>query len=384
MLIPYNNQTNGKITMKEKTKYTLKTFFASLIKNESAIEGAKNAPWWIAIVLFVLGSFLPIIPIMVNASKTYGASFLSGNIYGYEQAITSCSVDLKTNGYKFEVIENELIGYKDDTALTNTWQPREGEELAADLTPIAHYDATVDGCTVRTFNVFYSSRPYSGKVDSVVSLISDIDAVKYVKLTNQVYDAETFPEVNAESGTYIPSYLILYKGGIYSKIYKAGTSTAATGSYVGSDWKNHQLVDNELLKTVLVVENVSPNVLDTNYVDGVLTNWKNVFNDSYKTQKVKTFWFSSGLYYGIYLVLGVFMGLMMFLLTRGKNNPNRNYTFWLTFKIACWIILSPAVLAMILGFVWSQAAGLGFIVLIGLRTMWLSMRQLNPQAQQPR
>ncbi len=370
--------------MKEKTKYTLKTFFASLIKNESAIDGAKNAPWWIAIVLFVLGSFLPIIPIMVNASKTYGASFLSGTTYGYEQAIATCSVDLKSNNYKFIVEENQLVAYKDDTALVNTWLPREGEELASDLTPVSYYDTVMEGVHCRSLNVFYSSRPYSGKVDSITTLVTAIDKTRYVKNTAEVYDAETYPEVNAESGTYVPSYLILYKGGIYSKIYKAGTSVASVGSYVGSDWKNNHLVDNDLLKTVLQVENVAQNVLDANYVSGVLTNWKDVFNDSYKTQKIKSFWFSSGLYYGIYLVLGAFMALMMFLLTRGKNNPNKNYTFWLTFKISCWIILSPAILAMILGFIWAQAAGLGYIVLIGLRTMWLSMRQLNPAAQQPR
>jgi hypothetical protein len=76
------------------------------------------------------------------------------------------------------------------------------------------------------------------------------------------------------------------------------------------------------------------------------------------------------------------MGLMMFLLTRGKRNPNRNLNFWITTKIAAWICFTPAVLAMIVGFVWSAAAGIGFIVLMGLRTMWLSMRQLSPAMQQ--
>ena len=76
------------------------------------------------------------------------------------------------------------------------------------------------------------------------------------------------------------------------------------------------------------------------------------------------------------------MGLLMFLLTRGKNNPNRGLTFWITCKISAWIDFTPGLLAMILGFIWPAAAGLGYIVLIGLRTMWLSMRQLNPAAQQ--
>ena len=102
-------------------------------------------------------------------------------------------------------------------------------------------------------------------------------------------------------------------------------------------------------------------------------------NDSYINQRVKTFWMNSGLYYGIYLVLGVFMGLMIFLLTRGKANPNRGLTFWITTKISWIACVAPAILAMIAGFFWSMAAGLGFIVLFGLRIMWLSMRSLSPQ-----
>ena len=72
------------------------------------------------------------------------------------------------------------------------------------------------------------------------------------------------------------------------------------------------------------------------------------------------------------------MGLMLWLLTRGKNNPNRNLTIWVGVKISWWIDFTPGLLAMILGFVWSAAAGLAYIVLMGLRTMWLSMRSLNP------
>lgn len=370
--------------MKEKTKITLKNFFASLIKNDSAIEGAKTAPWWIAIVLFVLGSFLPIIPIMVNASKTYGASFISGTTYGLEQALASSTLDLRNNGYAYKVEDNQLIEYKDGVAQTTTWSIPEGEENPLDLTPVSHYDITIDGASARALNVFYSSRPYSGKENSVTTLIKSIESTKYVKNTTQIYNAETFPDVDPSGGTFIPSYIVLYKDGIYGKIYKIGTDVAATACYTGCDWKNQNLKNGDLLETIVAADEINPDLKNADYVNLVMNNWKEVFNNSYKTQKTKSFWFSSGLYYGIYLVLGAFMGLMMFLLTRGKNNPNRNYTFWLTFKISCWIILTPALLAMILGFIWSQAAGLGYIVLIGLRTMWLSMRQLNPTGQQQR
>ena len=367
--------------MKDTTKIQLKNGFASLIKNDAAIECAKTAPWWIAIILFVLGSFLPIIPIMVNTNKTYGASFISGNTYGFEQAIAECSNDLKTKNYSFKVEDKQLVEYIDGVAQSETWNIPDGEENPLDLTPVSTYKTVIDGNTNIALNVYYTSRPFSSGEYTVKKLVTEIEKQTYVLNTDSLYNAETYPDVDAKNGVYMPSYILLYSSGIYGKLFKTGTTTAASASYSGLDWENAEFTG-DLIDAVINVEGVEINTRNVNYVNGVLANWKTVFNNAYKNQRVKTFWMTSGIYYGIYLVLGLFMGLMMFLLTRGKNNPNRNYTFWLTFKIACWIIPSPAILAMILGFVWSAAAGLGFIVLIGLRTMWLSMRQLNPAAQQ--
>ena len=366
--------------MKENTKVTLKLVFGSLIKNDYAIEGAKTRPWWIAVILFVLGTFLPIIPIMTNASKTYGSSFMNTtSIYGYDQALTQTCLDLKSYNNTFEINDkNELIRKVDGVIQERTWTENK------DLEPIAVYETVNNGVTLRTLNVYYSDRPYGGSSNSIKTMITAIESTTYVQYTNQVYTKEVFPDVDAKKGVYIPSYLILYKTGSYSKIYKTNTATLAGSTYVGMNWKGITLNNSnkDLLEHVLTVENVAPTPLDINYVKGVSANWKKVFNEGYTTQKWKNFWFNTGLYWGIYIVLVAFLGLLMFLLTRGRNNPNRNLTVWIGMKIAAWIVFTPGLLAMILGFVWSQAAGLGFIVLIGLRAMWLSMRQLGPMAEQ--
>lgn len=366
--------------MKEQTKRTFKTLFSSLIKNDSAIEGAKTAPWWIALILFFIGNFLPIIPIMTNASKTYGASFISGTTYAYEQGLAKTGLDLVADKYELKLQNHQLLAYKDGEQLKNTWVENEG--VIPDNVPIAHYTAVTknsDGVVSerRALNVFYSDRPYSGKsTKNISNLVKEIEATRYLVGFDIVYNAEE----HAGLATHIPSYLILFKDGIYGKIFKPNTATAAAASYSGLDWKH--TADGDLLERVTHVDNILPNEDDLNYVDCILVKWRNVFNETYLNQKVKSFWFTSGLYYGIYLVLGVFMGLMMFLLTRGKYNPNRNLTFWITCKISAWICLTPGLLGMILGFVWAQAAGIGYIVLIGLRTMWLAMRQLGPGQQQ--
>lgn len=364
--------------MTAKTKHTLKLLFGNLVNNNIAIEGAKTLPWWVATLMFVIGSFLPVIPIMVNASKTKGQDFVSSYTYSYDQGLVTCGVELKNEDlYKFEVKEGQLIGsHRENVAdkfvtMENTWVE------SKDLTPIATYNRVFEGKTERSLNIYYTDRPLNGKVNSVNSLIGEISKQKYVLGTEEIYDAAVHTEVDAKKGVYIPSYLVLYKGGLYSTIYKTSTTTGVKSTYAGLDWK-HADFDN-LLDRVTKVEGKEINLNDKTYVDASFANWKAIFNDSYLNQRVKTFWMNSGLYYGIYLVLGVFMGLMIFLLTRGKANPNRGLTFWITTKISWIACVAPAILAMIVGFFWSMAAGLGFIVLFGLRIMWLSMRSLSPQ-----
>ena len=357
--------------MKDTTKRTVKNLFASLIKNDSAIDGAKTAPWWIAVILFIIGTFLPIIPIMVNNSKTYGAQYISNYVYGYEQGLTTTAKELKDKGYTFKVENNALIARYNDEVISNTSEEVEG--VSKDEYPIAYYETNKEGVTQYSFFVYYSDRPYSKGNKSIAKLISRIETYQYAVGGELMYDSTIHDK---KTPMYSPSYLLLFKEGFYSKIYKTNSTTAGSSTYTGYNWKNAKF--DELLTDILTVANVEQDVANMQYVNGVLDNFKDVANNAYKEQKNYTFWFQSGLYYGIYIALGIFMGLMLFVLTRGRNNPNRNLNLWVGIKISWWIDFTPGLLAMILGFVWSAAAGLAYIVLMGLRTMWLSMRSLNP------
>lgn len=369
--------------MKASTKRTLSNLGLSLFNNERAIEGAKTAPWWIAVILFVIGTFLPVIPIMVSQGKTYGSEYLSGYVYGYDQQLTSTFTSIANDNYKFKIQDQQLLAYKDDTLLENT-SALDANDVSKDLTPIGTYTVseTVDSSTFKTrkLNVFYSDRPFSGKSNgdfTIANMIKKIEATQYV-LNQPEVTIYTQQDEFASASKYIPSYLILFKTGFYSCIYKTNTTTKGTASYTGNDWKKFENTD-DFLGNILKVEGVTADVHDANYVKGVMNNWKLTANKAYENQKVSTFWMVSGIFYGIFVGLTIFMGLMLFLLTRGKNNPNRGLRFDTCEWIAGWIVLSPAILAMIVGFIFPMAQQVAFIVLIGLRTMWLAMRQLNPR-----
>jgi hypothetical protein len=94
----------------------------------------------------------------------------------------------------------------------------------------------------------------------------------------------------------------------------------------------------------------------TVYNNEIKATFKQFFNDGFETTKTSQAWIWTGIMAGVYAAFIIFMGLMIFLMTRGKNNPYRIYTFWQTQKMAYWAAPTPAVLAMGLGFAFSSYA----------------------------
>lgn len=359
--------------MKASTKENLGNIFGSLISNQRAINGAKRNPWWAALIMFVLAIILPVIPLTVTVANSYGASFLAGNTYGYESQITEASLDLYVDGYKFEVTDyNYLTATKDGVELNS-----------------ATYNDTVAISTVHNtvtneidFEVYFSYRTFAGN-SGIKSLVDELLKVRYQKNTTIQAPAGT---ENSEDATYYrPSFIILFPEGSYEYVAKAKTYDMAAQQ--SGDWKNTPVGTN-LLESVLTVEGYTlPTTADEAeallrngaYVSGVLNNWKTIYNQAYIATKNNSLLFQSLLFLGIYALLVLFMGLMIFLLTRGKKNPFNYLNIWVCEKIAMWASLCPGILAMILGFMLSNYAVMFFIILVGIRTMWLTMKQLRPQ-----
>ena len=98
--------------MKEKTKTFLSNFFGGLLSNQRAIDGAKTNPWWVAVIIGLVGIILPVLPITISQAKTYGASFLASNKYNFDQNIASLTVEMLNNGEEFVINDNHLLQYQ--------------------------------------------------------------------------------------------------------------------------------------------------------------------------------------------------------------------------------------------------------------------------------
>ncbi|MGM9874065.1 MAG: hypothetical protein ACI31G_04025 [Bacilli bacterium] len=370
--------------MKAKTKTNLSNIFGSLFSNAKAIEAGKTLPWWMALISFLLAVFIPIIPIMVQTANSYGSQFIAKTTYGLEKSLTSSTIDLYLNGYEFKINEDHhLIGYKDDNQLNPT--------VEEDKIPLIRYINSETNMI--DLEIYYSVRSTSAKENSLSDLLDSIKSKTYILNSINEEDNTATSEEEEESTSeeeivkYRPSYIIMYKEGIYACLMKANSTESSATS--GGNWAHHS-VGLSLLSDLLTVKDGDNNVIVTlenknellvneTYLNGVFNNWKKSFDLSYLTSRSNSLTTSTLVFLGIYILLSFFMGLMLFLLTRGKKNPFRYLSFFTCQKINAWSSFCPALLAMILGFMLSNYAVMFFIALLGLRTMWMSMRQLRPQ-----
>ena len=348
--------------MNPKAKKFLSNFFFGLLSNDHAIEGAKSNPWWVCLIIAIFSAAIPVIPITVSQAKTYGASFLSGYTYRFDQNIATATKELALANKDFKV-ENAELTYLDNGVTQNV-------DLTADLTPVQSHIST--STNQYELQVFYTTRTKG----DMKNYVNEIAAISYKTGTTEK------AENGYEGSVYAPSFVVLGKTSIYTKVNKDDSALVGSNAYTSysSDWKHFK--DGTLLISEALPEGKTAEQVDLNKtedVTAIFNNWKNYYNKSYLSQKTYNTWMTSLLFYGIYVALIFVMGVLVFLLTRGKNNMFNYLKFIDTQKIVWWAALAPAILAMIMGFILSQFAQMMFIILLGMRVMWLSMKQLRPQ-----
>lgn len=339
--------------MSPETKRNLINVFKSIISNQACIDGAKETPWWVATIFFVISICLPVIPITVSYSKAYGASFVSNYSYNADRGIENTFKAAKDAGWEINV-EGGLLSFNKEA--DNTL-------VASDINNETHQYNFLLYATNKTGN-------------ELQSFVNGLDGAKYELGTANAYD-ETKAEEYTANGTqfYTPSFVVLAKETLAMAVYKDNSTNRAGASFGGLTWNKSQ--NGELLTRVLNVDETLTNRAKTEAIFG---NWKVVLNETYTEQKNKTMLNMSLIYLGVYAGLVIFLGLMVFLLTRGKNNPFKYLNFWVCQKISWWAAFTPAVLGMIFAFIiqGNVIGQMGFIVLASLRVMWMSMRQLRP------
>ena len=352
--------------MKDRTKEIVKDGFASLVNNAAAIRGAKAGPLWLTIVMFILSVLLPVVPIFVNNITTNGDAFISSYSYGLERYFTQVAIDVENAGYKLG-FENHLLSIKD--ANNN---PINYENYGAAQAFASYKDEVTQEYT---FALYVSDVTKNSEKKEVYNAITNIYYATGTDITT------TYDKNNA-AASYRPSYLILFKDSLYVQINK-GSKTVKNS--LGGDYLTIKDSEDYLAELLTVKtkegEVVAQDITNRTYTDGVFKNFRKFLAKTYETLRVKNTFATSGIYLAIFFGLAIVMGMLMWLLTRGKNNPNNYYTPWLTMKIQGRLGLAPGIITLIVGFFLTSYAPLIYIMTLGLRAMWVSMKELRPIQQ---
>ena len=350
--------------MKDRTKEIVRDGFASLVNNAAAIRGAKNGPLWLTILFFVFGILLPVIPLFVSQATTNGSYFLNSYSYGLERYITSMALDLQSQNVEFGIDEEHLLTVNENGTAVDF----------ANYGSVKPYATYLNEVTKQYDLALYLSDATTTAEKTVVNKT----------ISSTYYEVGTVNVTTSTENAYMPSYIILFKNGVYVAVVGNNSTKVAAYSYNG-DFKTIKAND-KCLETLLKVtdkdgNNVAPSIISNEYTEGVYKNFKKFLDKSYETLKVKNTWVSSAIYLGIFCGLNIIMGFLMWLLTRGKNNPNNYYTPWLTEKVQARLCLAPALITLIVGFFLTSQTMLIYIVTIGMRVMWTSMKELRPIQQ---
>jgi hypothetical protein len=345
-----------------------KLIMKSLINNDACIEGGRTKRWFFAVIFAVLSLVMAVLPIMVTSLQAQGSDFTAGNyLYNYDNAIVAFSDSLKDNNLSMVVSEDA-----------------NGRFLAVDKTQWeAAYTANAYKQYVHLNN--------DSKVDFEVYYTEAVgqEFVDYYTLVSQNKSPIDGSWREAADTARSTSYLIFGRERMVGQLFQPGNTTAlsgVSGDYLkldlGFDFKSMATVE---IDGVTYVTSHDDKFSEPNgflsidaYRSQIQTRWNDVYDAVYYTTKMVTARDSTLIMLGVDALLIFFMGLMIFILTRGKRNPFRIYTFWETQKIAYWASFTPSLLALIFGFIFTEYAVMIFVMLIGVRIMWMSMKSLKP------
>ena len=386
----------------------LKLILKSIISNNACIEGGRSKRWWFAVIMAVLSLILCMIPSIVSSARETGDSFISGSTNNYENGLLRFVEEINEKGLKMEVRDNEdgkhlVLEYKKDeqTILTadEAWSSVFQNVNTQGLYCYSHTnnDGKVD------FQAFYYDGNYTD--DKII-----IEEGKYVVIDTKdetipeekrnaaetvahkiekecYYDGDKKVEIDRNS-----SFIVFGNKYCGAQIFTASGTTTTNLSFSGDyGYFNEGYKINDLEKFTYNDHEYQTGAealaagaeVYAKYREHSLESWKDYFRTSYLTTKWRKFWTTNLILVAVNVGIVFFMGLMLFILTRGKANPYRVYNFWDTQKMVYWSTPTPAVIALVIGFIFPTFAQLAFPLLLGVRIMWMSMKSLNPQSGTP-
>lgn len=333
----------------DKQVKSIKYIFKTLFNNARIVEGRKRK-WYEALIVFVLAIILSVVPTIVSIASVQGSSIITSSTNSMDVALVDFSKNLNAHGIKFFVREN------DDKEKSNYSKIIEINDIALwnEAYPNGFYSYSRNDADklVERLRVYY----YDVDENGIAEKVND--------LRKRVYNKDS---ENEEEKQPIVSHMFIGRDVIYilkySKDATSWESPSASRSLNFSDFD----LDTEIISCY--------------HDEHALSNWTTFIDKGYSSVKTSLLFAQVGIYMGINIAVSFFMGLVIFIITRGKKNPFREIKFTESMKMIGIASLCPALLCCILGFLMPAYSTMMFMMFLGVRIMWMSSKCLSPYTQ---
>ena len=373
-----------RLLCKKKRKNKIIIGFKTVFSNDAVVAAGRNLPWFIPILIALASVVLALIPSFVTGIRSdMGYSSLGANSYGYENGLVAFGdfLESEKNTLSMKIENNELkvTGWNEaldhrnagsqwfSYPITEPLPQPETSSSSAEASTSTEVPVVVTPTVTNGFEVFYYEENENIKFEDFRTRI--------LQNLNPYTIQERFDNPDRTYGTtYRTNLLLLAKDRFY--FAKFQRTVNGTGSHFYGKFDHPSMQGMNLLDLYKVSVDATPGSLQR--TNEIRNNWKDFFRNSYESTKSTSVWSMTGVMFGVDIGVILLFGLVLFIMTRGKNNPFRTIKWYETMMMAGWASFSPAVIAIPIGFLLSQFSAFIFIFLYGLRVMWMSMRALRP------
>ena len=327
----------------------------TLINNDACIKVSREWKGFkghgVPIIVAILSVLLAALPsLTTRLSVSAGDNLFNSPNYGYDTGLTTFTKAMDENNVHV-VIENgeaKIQGQKD--LVFNYTEPDTNSYWY-------HETSTKEGSETTVFEAFYNDT-------------ANDDETFFANIAGNADAAKTPDGVNRPT-TMKWNYLAIGKKGIVWAKYKESGTLAL---YVQGQYDRLEGVD------LINATKLNTYVGDLSDRAAIANNWKPLVDKAFLTSKIQQTFGYVGIVCAVYAgMIGLF-GFLIWVMTRGKQNPMRVFRIWETQRMSYWASFAPAVLAIPVGYMMSTSAiGMfAFIFLFGMRILWMSMKALRP------
>ena len=361
-------QNANKKRMNPETKAKILTGFKTLLSNDACRDAArewKGASQSVPIIFAILATVIALTPTLVTQMQVRGSS----SIY----AAPTAEFDIGLATFTYRLAHDETGSPLAQDKIVHVSWDEKGNMTTQNLDQLYHQkEATVKHwyClydsfdTEPVFEVFFSES--FKNADGTYKY--DDDA--FFSMLNRNTDPDD-PDGNTRSSGTTPSCSFIAFGQkkiAFRKYINSGHQEGLYDRLAGKDLAS------------FVPASTIP-FMSKSYKEAIKKSWTEYIDLSYETTKIRAAWTFTGIMGAVDFGMILLFGALLFVMTRGKNNPYRIINMWETMKMAGFASLTPAIITLALGFWLTQYAYLIFMFTYGLRMMWMSMKSLRPAIQ---